>query len=107
MGSKINRMAHVEAELEISLGETGGDWETVSIVQRRAMINDKFATHVMVSPFRMWGILEKWNSGIMPPRKKSVVGITGRSGGGASGMIASAETTESRVWDRILSRSSE
>ena len=42
LGSKINRKAHVSAELGISTGETGDDWDTISIVYWRVMIKEKF-----------------------------------------------------------------
>ena len=32
-GSKINRRGWVEQELEMPLGEKGGDWKTISITQ--------------------------------------------------------------------------
>ena len=42
--SKINRSAHVEAELWISMGEAGEDWETISIVKRWVVIKEKFGS---------------------------------------------------------------
>ena len=53
MGSNINRRSQVEAELEITLGETGEDWKTVSIVHWWVVIKEEFIAHVMVGPFEM------------------------------------------------------
>ena len=58
LGSKINRRAQVEAELGISMGEEGWGWKTTSIAQRRVVIKEKFAFHVLVSPFEMWEIFD-------------------------------------------------
>ena len=57
MGSEINRMSQVEAELEIPMGDKGGDWETISIAQWWMMMKDQFILHVLVSPIEIWEIL--------------------------------------------------
>ena len=57
LGSKINGKAQVEAELGISMGETGEDWGTISIVYWWVVIKEKFVPRVLVSPFEMWEIL--------------------------------------------------
>ena len=61
LGSKINRRDLVEAELGISLGEAGGDWETISIAQWWVAIKENSAPRALAIPFGMWGILMRWN----------------------------------------------
>ena len=97
MGSKIDRKSQVEAELEITLGETGWDCQTVSVAQWWVVIKEKFVTHVMVGPFAMWEIWMAWNMDIMSPGQKLRIGPTGTSGGWASAINHSTETIEAII----------
>ena len=77
LGSKINRRDQVEAEEGISMGEAG-EWQTISIVQRRVVIKEKFVPHVMAGPFEMWEILMGWNQNeVTRPMRKLRIGMTG------------------------------
>ena len=80
-GSEINRMSKVEAELDIPMGDKGGDWETISIAQWRGM-KDQFILHVLVIPIAICEILMGWNQGVKLPRQKLRIGSTGNAGDG-------------------------
>ena len=66
MGGKVNRKSQTESEMGISLGRKG-DWKTASIAQWRMATKEKFITHLLVSPFEVWGILMAWRKGIRAP----------------------------------------
>ena len=103
LGSKINRRAHVEAELGISMGETGEDWQTTPIVQCWVMIKEKLVPHVLASPLEMWVILMGWNQNkVTRPRRKLRIGMTRTVGGGWPAVKALTETVDAYVAGRSL-----
>ena len=97
MGSKINRMSQVEAELEIPMGDKGGDWKTISIAQRWMVMNDQFLFQVLVIPIAIWEILMEWNQGGNPQGKKLRIGSTGNAGAGNPAINALWEVIEAKV----------
>ena len=91
MGSKINREVLVEAELEMSMGKKGEEWETISIAQWWIVMKEHFLLHVFVSPIEILEILMGRNHEIRPPRRKLRIGTTGNAGLGNPAINASAD----------------
>ena len=78
-GSKDNSRKWAESDRGIQIGEDGGDWKTISIIQWRLYLKDAFAMHVLASPFGIYEIL-MGDTRELDPRKGMGIGATGNAG---------------------------